>query len=186
MQGNFKKLVIEQSLNDIKVDLDEEFDRNFERKGFFDEKKWPERKYDDGVGSLMQRSGSLRRSIRSNRRGLTLVYNTNKPYGRIHNEGGEIKVTKKMKGYFWHKLKETRGSYSYKKNGEKRGNAKNRRLSESEAFYLGMATKKVGSTIKIPERRFIGTGKMTDKIIRDVVDENVMTYFKNNPIIEKK
>ena len=64
MKGNFKKLVIEQSLNDIKVDLDEEFDRNFERKGFFDEMKWEERQYDDGVGSLMQRSGYLRRSIR--------------------------------------------------------------------------------------------------------------------------
>ena len=89
-----------------------------------------------------------------------------------------------MKGYFWYKLKEARGSYSYKKNGEKRGNAKNQRLSESEAFYLGMALKKAGSKIKMPERRFIGTGKATNKIIRDIVDENVMTYFKNNPIIK--
>ena len=39
MDGDFKKEVIDLSLEDIKVDLDEEFDRNFERKAFFDEKQ---------------------------------------------------------------------------------------------------------------------------------------------------
>ena len=28
---------------------------------------------------------------------------TDLPYADIHNEGGEIVVTKRMKGYFWHK-----------------------------------------------------------------------------------
>ena len=40
MDGNFRKEVIDRSLDDIKVELDEEFDRNFERKTFFDEQKW--------------------------------------------------------------------------------------------------------------------------------------------------
>lgn len=65
MEGNFKKEVIERSLDDIKVELDEEFDRNFQRKAFFDEQKWPERKFDDGKGSLLQRSGALRKSLNS-------------------------------------------------------------------------------------------------------------------------
>ena len=43
MDGNFKKEVIDRSLDDIKVELDEEFDRNFERKSFLNEKEWPER-----------------------------------------------------------------------------------------------------------------------------------------------
>ena len=64
MDGNFKKEVIDRSLEDIKVDLDEEFDRNFQRQAFFDEKQWSERKYDDGVGTLMQRTGGLRGSVR--------------------------------------------------------------------------------------------------------------------------
>ena len=68
MDGNFRKEVIDRSLDDIKVELDEEFDRNFERKSFFDEQKWPERKFDDGVGSLMQRTGGLRKSISSRKR----------------------------------------------------------------------------------------------------------------------
>ena len=65
MDTNFRKEVIEHSLEDVKVELDEEFDRNFQRKAFFNEKKWPDRKFDDGGGTLMQRTGGLRGSIRS-------------------------------------------------------------------------------------------------------------------------
>ena len=100
MDGDFKKEVIDRSIEDIKVEFDEEFDRNFERKAFFDEKEWPERKFDDGVGSLLQRTGGLRRSIRSRKRRGELVYSSSRPYAQIHNEGGEIKVTRKMKRYF--------------------------------------------------------------------------------------
>lgn len=185
MDADFKKEVIDQSLEDIKVELDEEFDRNFQRKAFFDEKQWPERKFDDGVGSLMQRTGGLRGSIRSRRRKDELVYSSSKPYARIHNEGGEIRVTRKMKGYFFGKAKEARGKYQYKKNGERRGNKRNRELSEKEQFYLAMALKKVGSVIQMPERRFIGHGRATDRIIRDIVEMNFEDYIKRHPIIEK-
>lgn len=182
MEGNFKKEVIERSLDDIKVELDEEFDRNFQRKAFFDEQKWPERKFDDGKGALLQRSGALRKSLNSKRRGGQLVYTSHKPYGRIHNEGGEIKVTRRMKGYFFGKLKEVRGKYTYKKSGERRNNQRNRQLSDEEQFYRAMALKKVGSLIKIPERRFIGSGRTTDRIIRKIAQENIDSYFKQYKI----
>lgn len=186
MDGDFKKEVIDRSLEDIKTDLDEEFDRNFERKAFFDEQQWPERKFDDGVGSLMQRTGGLRGSIRSRRRKDELVYSSSKPYARIHNEGGEIRVTRKMKGYFFAKLKETRGKYRYKKDGSLRNDKRNRELSDKEAFYRAMALKKVGSVINIPERRYIGHGRATDRIIRDIVSGNMEEYLKRHPIIKKQ
>ena len=183
MDADFKKEVIDRSLDDIKVEFDEEFDRNFERKAFFDEKQWPERKFDDGIGSLMQRTGGLRGSIRSRKRRGALVYSSSKPYARIHNEGGEIRVTRKMKGWFWHKLKETQGKYQYKKDGEKRNNKRNRDLSELEIFYRSMALKKVGTVIHMPERRFIGNGRNTDRIIRTIVEMNVEDYLKRHPIL---
>jgi len=185
MDEDFKKEVIDRSLEDIKVEFDEEFDRNFERKAFFDEKQWPERKFDDGVGSLMQRTGGLRGSIRSRKRRDELVYSSSKPYARIHNEGGEIRVTKKMKGWFWHKLKETQDKYQFKKDGEKRNNKRNRQLSDKEEFYRAMALKKVGSTIQIPERRFIGAGRTTDRIIREITEQNFEDYLKRHSIIDK-
>ena len=117
----------------------------------------------------MQRHGGLRRSIKSRKRRGELVYSSNLPYAQIHNEGGEIKVTRKMKGYFFGKLKETRGKYQYKKNGERRGNKRNRELSEKEQ----------------PERRFIGSGRNTDRIIREITEQNFEEYLKNHPIIDK-
>lgn len=186
MDGNFKKEVIDRSLDDIRVELDEEFDRNFQRKAFFDEKEWPERKFDDGVGTLMQRSGGLRGSIRSRKRKSELVYQSSKPYARIHNEGEEIKVTRKMRGYFFHLLKETQEKYEYKKDGELRENKRNRRLSGREEFYKSMALKKVGSTIRMPERRFIGHGRNTERIIRDIVEENFKEFIKNRNIITQQ
>lgn len=185
MDGNFKKEVIDRSLEDIKVDLDEEFDRNFQRLAFFDEKQWPQRKYDDGVGTLMQCTGGLRGSIRSRKRGMELVYSSHKPYARIHNEGGEIKVTRKMRGFFWHKLKETEGKYEYRKDGEKRNNKRNRQLSSKEEFYRAMALKKVGSVIRIPERRFIGHCRNTDRIIREIVEGNFEAFCKLHKIINQ-
>lgn len=184
MDANFKKEVIERSLNDMKVELDEEFDRNFERKAFFTD-KWPERGYDDGKGSLMVRSGGLRRSINSKRTGAELRYGSSKPYARIHNEGGKIQVTKKMKGYFWAKHKETAGKVTRRKDGTKRGTKRNVQLSDDALFYRSMALKKVGTYIVMPERRFIGKSPQTDKIIRDIAAENIEEYFKKYNLFGK-
>lgn len=62
--NDFKQKLI----SDIRVKLTEEFDRNFERKAFFD-KRWPKRLYDNPKGSLLMVTDTLRRSIRSRSRG---------------------------------------------------------------------------------------------------------------------
>ena len=48
---------LSQILTDIKVKLGEEFDRNFERKAFFNE-KWKSTKLTNSRGSLMMRTGN--------------------------------------------------------------------------------------------------------------------------------
>ena len=48
-------------LNDLRVELSEEFDRNFERKAFFSD-KWKPRAYDYPKGSLLLVTGAMRRS----------------------------------------------------------------------------------------------------------------------------
>lgn len=184
----FQKEVVTDSLKDIRVELGDEFDRNFSRKGFFKNNGWEARKYDDGQGSLMSRSGGggLRQSIRSRKKDAELVFTSSKPYARIHNEGGKIEVTAKMKRYFWAKYYEASERYGYKKNGEKRGDKRNRKLSEQAEFYQRMALKKVGSVITMPERRFIGHCKETDAIIRDITEKNITTFFEKHNPFEKK
>lgn len=56
--NDFKQKLI----SDIRVKLTEEFDRNFERKAFFD-RRWPRRRVEHGKGSLLVVTGTLRRSI---------------------------------------------------------------------------------------------------------------------------
>ena len=90
-----------------------------------------------------------------------------------------------MRGYFWHKLKETEGKYEYRKDGKKRNNKRNRQLSSKEEFYRAMALKKVGSVIRIPERRFIGHGRNTDRIIREIVEGNFEAFCKLHKIINQ-
>lgn len=51
-------------LNDLKVELADEFDQNFERKAFFDD-PWPGVRMPNKRGSLMLRTGKLRQSLRN-------------------------------------------------------------------------------------------------------------------------
>ena len=74
-------------LNDMRVELSEEFDRNFTRKAFFT-KKWKRRPDPNAKGSLLIVTGTLRRSIRSEVKGDGVRFTSAVPYASIHNEGG--------------------------------------------------------------------------------------------------
>jgi len=126
-----------QILDDVTVELTDEFDRNFERKAFFT-RRWSNTKFANRRGSLMLRTAQLRRSIQSRQRGNSISWTSSLPYAKIHNEGGEITVTPKMKKYFW----------AMHIRAGKTG-------PEAEQ-YKSMALKKVGSKINIEERRYIG------------------------------
>ncbi|MBS1760652.1 MAG: hypothetical protein JST23_11075 [Bacteroidetes bacterium] len=87
-------------ISDIRVKLNEEFNRNFERKAFFD-KSWQQTKLPNNKGSLMMRTGAGRRSLKSTVQGDSIVWRSSLPYMALHNEGGEITVTAQMKKFFW-------------------------------------------------------------------------------------
>lgn len=76
-------------LSDMKVELTEMFDRNFETKSFF-EKKWPERKNRKGKGSLLHVRGIMRRSIRGSIRSSGVQFSSPLAYVSLHNEGGKF------------------------------------------------------------------------------------------------
>lgn len=119
----------------------------------------------------------LRRSIRSRTTENSIIFYTDLPYAAIHNDGGEIKVTKRMKGYFWHKYYEATGSFGRKKDGTLRKTKKNARLTTEADFYKWMALKKEGSTIKIPRRQFLGTSPEVEQAVRKIIEENISEYF---------
>lgn len=83
------KKLIGNILSDVKVELTEMFDRNFERKGFF-ESRWKPRKNKKAKGSLLHVTGKMRRSIRAAIRGTAVHFSSPLPYTALHNEGGKF------------------------------------------------------------------------------------------------
>jgi phage gpG-like protein len=182
---NDLQTVIARILKDIRVDLTDEFDRNFERQGFFSQ-KWARRKSPlRPGGSILIDTGGLRRSIQSKSTESSITFFSSHPAADIHNEGGEIKVTRKMKAYFWHKYYQATGSFGRKKNGERRQDKRTVQLSTEAEFWKLLALMKVGSTIKIPKRQFIGAAPEVEKAVTEIIEENLTEYFDNFDIKQK-
>lgn len=163
---------LKQTLTDIKVKLGEEFDRNFERKAFFDE-KWPATKLTYHRGSLMMRTGRLRKSLLSPKvTSNGIIWSSSLPYADIHNNGGEMRVTPQMRKFFWAKYYQTSSATTKKKNGEASSSARNRKLSIEAEQWKALALKPIGSIIKIEKRQFIGSHPQVDKHIKEVINHN--------------
>lgn len=160
--GELRK-VVRRILGDIRVELGDEFDQNFERQGFFSE-KWQRRKSPiRGDGHILVASGDLRKSIRSRSDESSITFYSDLAYAGIHNEGGEIKVTARMKRFFWHKYYETK-----------------------DEFWKAMALMKVGKTIKIPRRQFLGMAPEVETEVRKIIEDNLTQYFEHDFNINTK
>lgn len=138
---------IRKVMKAIGVELKDEFDRNFERKGFFG-KKW--KKSEHG----MVDTGDLRKSLKVEATDTTVTIYSDTEYAEIHNEGGKIKVTAKMKKYFWARYAERK-----------------------EEKWKAMALKREGSEIEIPERRFVGDAPEVRKAVEDVMKEEIEDWL---------
>lgn len=166
-------------LNDIRVELGGEFDENFEREAFFSQ-AWERRKSPTRPGGhILVDTGRLRQSITSRSTDTSITFYTNEPHAAIHNEGGEIVVTERMKRFFWYKYYSTTGSFGRKKNGTLRNDKRNRQLGTEADFWKAMALMKEGDTIKIPKRQFLGRSPEVEAAVREIIEENLSEYINN-------
>lgn len=163
--------IIKNILRDIRVEMADEFDQNFERQAFFSE-KWQRRKSPirNNGRAILTDTGRLRSSIHSRITSNSVIFYTDLPYAAIHNDGGEIVVTPRMKRYFWAKYREANGStWARKKTGANTPEAD---------FWKFLALKKAGTTIRIPRRRFLGKSPEVEKAVRDIIEENITDYIE--------
>mgnify|MGYP003412967699 FL=1 len=165
-------------MTDVRKNLDDEFDKNFQNKGFFGD-PWEQRKLQNRKGSLMMvqgGGGGLRGSLRSQISGESITWSSSLPYASIHNEGGEITVTQKMKSFFWAMYYKSAGAMSKSitlSNGKRylfvssdskskmakqaASNSKRAQVLNMEAQqWKSLALMKIGQKIKMPKRQFIG------------------------------
>lgn len=163
---------IKNILSDLRVDLTDEFDRNFERKAFFD-KAWENTSIPNRKGTLMMRTGKLRRSMKSRESNNELSWSSSLPYASLQNEGGEIIVTEKMKRFFWAMFYKSNGAVSKSKKGDTRNNDRNKKLTAEAATWKALALQKVGAKMKVKQRQFIGDHPQVRQRVEHVVDLNM-------------
>lgn len=164
---------LKELTKDVQVDLTQAFDRNFESKSFFNQ-KWPAEKYANSRGSQLLRTGKLRRSLKSNEANGQISWSSNLPYASIHNEGGEIKVTAKMKSFFWAMYYKASGGVVHSIKTKAAANtARNKKLEGEAAKWRAMALLKVGTVLKIEQRQFIGWHPQVDVRIKKIVNTNL-------------
>ncbi|ODS78567.1 MAG: hypothetical protein ABS44_21700 [Chryseobacterium sp. SCN 40-13] len=165
-------------LNAVKVEAAEEFDRNFERKAFFD-RKWPGVKRPNKKGSLMMRSGGLRRGQRSTIQGDTIRFTNSKPHANIHNNGGQLTVTAAMKKFFWAMYYKNANQVVYSvKTRQAKSTKRNANLNNEAAWWKSLALMKVGSKVNIPQRQWIGPHPKINEIVKKHVDAQVAELEK--------
>lgn len=100
-------------------------------------------------------------------------------YAQIHNEGGTIKVTAKMKRYFWYRYAAAKGARFVKKRGGLRKTKGNEALTREAMFWRNMALKREGSVIRMPRRRFFGPDANMEKEIRKIIEKEMQLFIKN-------
>lgn len=146
------------------------FQEGFRKRGFQDNgtQAWQRKKRPDKYGPLMSSRQNLYGSIYYHPEDYKVTVGTSVPYAEIHNEGGDITVTARMKRFFWAKYRETNG-------GSWKRNAKN----EEAEFWKTLALKKVGSVIHIPQRKFIGQSHELNNKIDQTIENEI------NRIIQK-
>lgn len=136
------------------------FKLNFKKEGFADGgvKKWSKRKFEfpGKQRAVLTGRGNLRDSISYNANFKQVTISNNKKYAKLHNEGGEITVTPKMRSFFWAMYYEATG----------------RKKADEAQIWKNLALKK-GNTMKVEKRQFMGHSKeltrKIDKMIKELI-----------------
>lgn len=130
---------------------------------------WKPTRFPAVSGTLMLRSGALLNSIRPSIVGPGRVVisagDYKVPYARIHNEGGQIIATPKMKKWAW--------AMHYQAGGS----PKDQDPTPQAKFYKAMALKKTGSPINMPRRRFMGHSPHLNKEILHSLKEDYRHFL---------
>ena len=161
----FEHLVNEELPDQIEIEAQRIIDESFDKEQYQDgkSKKWAGRIGDSqGRGQrrgLLVKTGGLHNTTTAKRKGDQVVISAAKEYAKIHNEGGKITVTERMKKFFW--------AMHY---------------STQEEFWKNMALKRTGSVIEIPQRQFMpvpggDSNSLLDQRIEKFLDEKMDKIF---------
>lgn len=130
---------------------------------------WPKRKKKDkkrpNRAILMDR-GKLRNSIRGEVRGSSIVFGSDIPYAKVHNEGGTITIPPRQQILAFRKFK----------SGKRKGRTLIARNDQRATFAQKVQNR--GGKIKMPKRQFMGESRYLTLKIKSAVNIRVNQIMK--------
>lgn len=148
---------------------------NFEKEGFDSGSgvsTWKRRKRETRrtVGKrVLHNRGNLKSSIRYERTGNEIrvgVDGSAIPYAKLHNEGGTVAITAKMRAFFWAKY------YEYGGKVKKDSKAKASVAAQDEAnYWKSLALRK--SPLQFPERKFLAPSTRMWQMINEEIEKRL-------------
>lgn len=146
-------------IDDIRVELTEEFVNNFDRHAFFDKpwKPWKNtpKGSKGGKREILVNTGNLKNSISSTATGNTIKFTSYAPYASLQNDGGTVHQTfvptTKTRRWAWVQYRETK----------------------NEKFKRMALCKKINRTFCVPARPFIGDHPQVRKSIDNIVSDTI-------------
>lgn len=170
MQSVFDAFIT-NCLKDVEVKWKELIQENFRRQSWHGEGWTPKKPYPGSRAKTLYKEGLLQESVDplANHANQTIEVSSPLPYAALHNDGGEITVTAKMKRFFWAMHLKAVGAHG----GARKQTARAVKLTAEAEHWKGLALMKVGSKLKIPRRRFVGEHPVLDAAIERIVDANV-------------
>ncbi|CAA0159002.1 phage virion morphogenesis protein [Tenacibaculum maritimum] len=148
---------------------------NFSKQRFRDKnwvgrnrEKWAKRKR-PGRGSLMSKSGRLKRSIRKLAQGNYYVFiGTDVPYAQIHNEGGTISKTVSVRAHTRKVNSRTRATT--------RGNGRTRNAKKTQTRVKAHTRR---MNLRIVKRQFMGNSDVLTRRIERHMYKEIIKQLKS-------
>jgi phage gpG-like protein len=148
----------------VSVEMEEFSKDNFRQGGFVDNGLTPWKRTlrqsfatgeDAARTPLLSRNRNLMNSVQHRYTPYKATVYNDVEYADIHNNGGRIEVTARMKSFFWAKYYDTHNE-----------------------LYKAFALKPVGSFITIPKRQFIGDSATLRKNIEGIIEAELTRILK--------
>lgn len=179
-ENSFKKL-----FKFVAADWERQIAENFRTQSFYGNNWKGKSNYPGSRQSkTLYRDGDLQKSVQvnDNLAAGTISASSYVGYATIHNQGGKIAVTARMKKFFWAMYYKSNNALTYSVKTRAAQNTKrNRKLSTEAGYWKAMALMKVGTTITIPQRQFVGYHADLEAAIQkranEVVPQDLTNYI---------
>lgn len=99
-------------------------------------------------------------------------------YAEAHNEGATITITEQMQKFFWAKFYEVGGKQTRTRTGRASKSQRNQQLGKDAQFWKSLALKKVGDTIQIPKRQFMGESSLLIQHLNNIAQDIFNDFYK--------